>query len=309
MARSLLLALALAATASPAPAAAPTTTAAAPAAAPPTTTTSPSPAPGPEALRSQRVAVTELGVDGVDARVARVFSSSLVFELRKLERTSVLGLDEIKALLDLESQRQLMGCSGENSCLAEIADALGADVVVLGSVARVGDTHVVSLKSVLQGEVAALGTYNRVVPAGDGEELLAEIGPAVAVLFPATPLRRGAVRGVSPELARRLSPPPLPTLLTASVGAVSAGLLVGAGIAAAVQVSTYGEYTALAAGSTTTTTSGARLKETGARALLAEQVGWGLLATGAGVALVTAVMIPFTDLDNLRGLDDARSIP
>ncbi len=122
----------------------------------------------------QRVAVTDLGVDGVEARVARLFSS------RKLERTSVLGLDEIKALLDLEAERQLMGCTAESSCLAEIADALGADVVVLGTIARVGDSHVISLKSVLQGDAAAQGTFNKVVPAGEREELLAEIASSAA---------------------------------------------------------------------------------------------------------------------------------
>jgi hypothetical protein len=297
MALSLVLLLALAADATPPPTTPSTTDDAA------ASTTSAG------AARGRRVAVTTLGVDGVDDRVARVFSSSLIYELRKLERTSVLGLDEIKALLDLEAERQLLGCSGENSCLAEIADALGADVVVLGSLARVGDTHVVSLKSVLQGEVAALGTYNRVVPAGDGEELLAEIGPAVAVLFPGTTLRAGQVRGVSPELARRLSPPPLAPPLTIGVGVLGGGLLLGAGVAGIVQQLTYGRYVDLANDSRTTLTSGALLKETGERALLAEQTAWALLAAGAGVALVTAVMVPFTDFDNLRDLDNAASIP
>jgi hypothetical protein len=147
------------------------------------------------------------------------------------------------------------------------------------------------------------------VPAGDGEELLAEIGPAAAVLFPETPLRAGQVRGVSPELARRLSPPPLAPPLTIGVGMLGGGLLLGAGIGGIIQTLTYGEYVALANDARTTPTSGALLKETGARALLAEQTAWGLLAAGAGVALVTAVMVPFTDFDNLRDLDDAGSTP
>jgi hypothetical protein len=261
----------------------------------------------PEPARVVHVAVTDLSVEGVEPRVARIFSSSLVYEVRKLERTSVLGYDEIRAMLDVEAERELTGCTGEeSSCLAEVANALGADIVVVGALTRVGDTHVISLKSIVQDKAQALGTFNKVVAAGSGEELLAEVGSAVAELFPQTTLRPGQVRGVSKDLARRLSPPPLPTPLTLGVGAVGVALFVGAGVSALVQQQTYANYVDLAEASRTDPTSGALVVETGARAVLAEQVGWGLLAGGAAMAVITAALVPFTDFDNVRALDEVQ---
>lgn len=264
-------------------------------------------AAAPEPARVVHVAVTDLGVEGVEPRVARIFASSLVYEVRKLERTSVLGYDEIRAMLDVEAERQLTGCTGEeSSCLAEVANALGADIVVMGALTRVGDTHVIALKSIVQDKAQAQGTFNKVVPAGSGEELLAEVGAAVAELFPQTALRAGQVRGVSKDVARRLSPPPLPTPVTMGAGVVGLGLLAGAGVAAVVQHQTYASYVALADSSRSAPTSGALVVETGKRAQLAEQVGWGLLAGGAAIAVVTAAMVPFTDFDNVRALDEVQ---
>lgn len=261
----------------------------------------------PAPARVVHVAVTDLNVDGVEPRVARIFASSLVFEVRKLERTSVLGYDEIRAMLDVEAERQLTGCTGEeSSCLAEVANALGADIVVMGALTRVGDTHVIALKSIVQDEAQAQGTFNKVVPAGTGEELLAEVGAAVAELFPHSALRAGQVRGVSKDVARRLSPPPLPTPVTVGLGAFGAALLAGAGVAAVFQQQTYADYVALANASRTSPTSGALVVETGERAVLAEQVGWGLLAGGAVVVALTAALLPFTDFDNVRALDEVQ---
>lgn len=261
----------------------------------------------PEPARLVHVAVTDLTVEGVEPRVARIFASSLVYEVRKLERTSVLGYDEIRAMLDVEAERQLTGCTGEeSSCLAEVANALGADIVVVGALTKVGDTHIISLKSIVQDKAVAQGTFNKVVPAGSGEELLAEVGSAVVELFPHTAVRAGQVRGVSKDIARRLSPPPLPTPVTVGVGAVGIALLAGAGVAAVVQQQTYATYRSLVETSRTSPTSGALVVETGRNAMLAEQVGWGLLGGGAALAVITAAMVPFTDFDNLRALDEVQ---
>lgn len=77
------------------------------------------------------------------------------FALQHLsERLGQLGVQvitpaEIQALLGLERQKQLLGCSEQaTSCTAELADALGAEASLLGTVARLGDTLELSIKVV-----------------------------------------------------------------------------------------------------------------------------------------------------------------
>src|SRR5207253_3240205 len=86
----------------------------------------------------QRIAVYDFELSGIDKRVGRVVTDATVAELRKLQGVSVVGMDEVRAALDMEAQKQLVGCSSE-SCVAEIAEALGVDGVVIGQLAQVGD--------------------------------------------------------------------------------------------------------------------------------------------------------------------------
>lgn len=183
-----------------------------------------------------RVAVTELELAGVEARQGRVVQMALLAELRKLEGVSVIGTDEVRAMLEMEANRQLLGCT-DSGCLSEIADALGADVMVVGTLARSGESSVFGLKRINQREAKVAGSFDRRFAAGNGEEFLASIGPAVEQLFGELPLRSGRSRGVPRALAMRLNPPPVPAWAfwtgasaTAAVGgaAVIVGVLNGA---------------------------------------------------------------------------------
>jgi hypothetical protein len=247
--------------------------------------------------RVLRVAVYDLDAASVDPRTARVVTDSLLFELRKLERVSVIGFDEIRAMLDLEAEKAAMGCDEESSCLAEIADALGADVLLTGSLAKVGGDHIFGLKALDQREAKAGATFNKIVPAGDGTEFLAEVGPAVEALFPDRPLRAGETRGVNEEAARRLSPPPLPAWVFWGGAGTSAVLLVASAAAGAVQLASYGEYKDLAARSATEDVSGALLASAGDAAVASEVTGWALLGGAVFVGALAAVSYPLTDFD------------
>ena len=183
--------------------------------------------------KALRLAVYELKVDGIDERLGRVVTDAVVLELRKLQRVSVVSMDEVRAMLDVETQKQLSGCS-EDSCLSEIADSLGVDGVVIGSLSAIGTEHIFGLRRIDQREGRALGQVTRrLVPEG-GEEFLAAIGPAVEELFAEFELRPGAVRGVPPEVALRLNPPPLPPWVfwttTATAAALTAATAAGLGI-------------------------------------------------------------------------------
>lgn len=186
----------------------------------------------PEATRAAptlRIAVTELEAAGIEPRHARVVEASVLAELRKLRRTSTIGTREIKQMLDLEARKQLLGC-GDVSCLAEIADALGVDVLIAGGISRVGDENVFSLKRIDQRRAVVTAHVERRIAVGNGEELLVAVGSAVAELFPEVPLKAGTTRGVAKEMALRLNPPPLPTPVFFGGLALTAASLTTAGV-------------------------------------------------------------------------------
>ena len=56
---------------------------------------------------------------------------------------------ELGALMGLERQRQLLGCTSDSSaCMAELAGALGVDGVITGTLARMDSDYVINLKIV-----------------------------------------------------------------------------------------------------------------------------------------------------------------
>ena len=160
------------------------------------------------ALPVLRVAVYNFSRSDVDEHVSTVLTIALTNELRKLDRVSVIGMDEVRTMLDLEAQKQLAGCAAD-SCLSEIAEALGADVVVTGSLARVGDNTYFAIKKIEQRTATVAGQFTRKLNAAGGEEFLAMVGPSVAELFAERALRAGQVRGVPKSIAARLVPPPV----------------------------------------------------------------------------------------------------
>lgn len=266
---------------------------------------SPVSATTPTPLKSMRVALTDLSVQGVDPRTMTVFRESLLVEMRKLQRVSVLGTDEVRAMLDFEAQKQLAGCAEGNSCLAELADALGADAVIVGGVVNLGDETVVTLKRVDQQSAAVSQQLSKRLQAGDGEELLAVVGDIVAALFPEVPLRAGEVRGVSDEIAVRLHPPPLPpwafwTTLGAS-GALASSTLVSATWWAASQQG----FRDAADQARKQATPGLTVKEREDTLIAAETTTWALAgATLVGI-VATGLVVPFVDWEN-AGASTAR---
>jgi hypothetical protein len=255
--------------------------------------------PVDEAARKKplRIAVYRLESAGIDERAVRVTEESLLAELRKLQRASVLSLDEVKALLDLEAEKQLLGCS-ESSCLAEIAEALGADALVTGGVTQVGDAVTVAWKRIDPSAAAVVQTFTRQLTAAGGEELLAVVGPGVEELFPELPLRAGQVRGVAPEVAVRLNPPPLPPAAFWSAAGATGAVAVataGAGVVWFTSESTLRSTFETAKG---TAVPAQTVLDQQAQVQISNAAFWALVGvTGAGV-ITTGFMFPFTDWQN-----------
>ena len=90
-----------------------------------------------------------LSAINIDERVAAFYSEFFAQELAQKSGYRVFTQGEVGALLGLERQRQLLGCSEDaSSCMSELAGALGADGVITGSIARLGSGFAVTLNVV-----------------------------------------------------------------------------------------------------------------------------------------------------------------
>jgi hypothetical protein len=67
---------------------------------------------------------------------------------------------DVQTLLGVERQRQLMGC-GEQSCIAELANALGADGLVLGDIGKVDGQWSVTVRIIASRDGKTLAAFAR----------------------------------------------------------------------------------------------------------------------------------------------------
>jgi TolB-like protein len=132
----------------------------------------------------------------------------------------VLARAELRAMVSVETERQLGGCNVD-SCLAEVGEALGVERAVMGSVAVVDESLVISLRLV---DLSAARVDAR---ASDSTR-----GDAVAFTrWLASKLMKGEAAGARPaEPATQDAPQSIwRTLAWTGIG-VSAGALVVSGV-------------------------------------------------------------------------------
>jgi hypothetical protein len=256
---------------------------------------------GPERLRRLRVAVYDFVPHDVEPRIAKVVSEAVVVELRKLDGLAVVSLEEVRNMLDLEADKAALGCSDDDSCLADVADALGVDGLVTGDLTHTGTETSFTMRRIDQREARTVGSVSRRLKPANGEEFLAVVGESVAELFPELPLRPGQTRGVDPKVGALLNPPPLPTWVlysTAGVGGavLASSALVGAGALVAMidfqlTVGSAGEGPGV---------SGALVRDKQLATLGLAGLANALVVAAAGVGVASLVLIPFTDWDDNR---------
>jgi len=153
---------------------------------------SPAPASAPASLPAtaasrpqQRVAVFDLRAPGLPEGTRRGLMDVLTKAVAEAPGLSVISRDEIAAMLDVEAQKQLMGCD-QSSCLAEIAGALDVDFIVAGAVTPLGQGSVVSLQLINQRFANVMNRVALTWP-GDSRHLpdVIEVAAQLLVLEPA----------------------------------------------------------------------------------------------------------------------------
>lgn len=129
-----------------------------------------------------RAGVLEMTVDGgADPVVGTQMTGRLAEVLGKRPGFSVIAPDDIRAILEQEAHKQLLGCD-EESCLAELGGALGADVLIKGRISKLDNGYAIALSLVDAQRAEARGHASEVWK-GESIGLLELVEPMVDRLF------------------------------------------------------------------------------------------------------------------------------
>jgi TolB-like protein len=82
---------------------------------------------------------------GISEKQMDALGDLLANEIRELGKYRVIGKSDIRAAIDFESQKTLLGCTDE-ACIAELGGALGVRYVVVGNISMFGDLYLLNLK-------------------------------------------------------------------------------------------------------------------------------------------------------------------
>ena len=252
------------------------------------------------ALAEQPLRIAVPGLQGVHLdEETRAFYSEHLAQNMRFPGVSVVTSREIATLLGVERQKQLLGCGeAATSCIAELANALGADAIVVGDVGRFDSTFQINVKVIAAADATVLAQGSRRVT-GEVQALdaLASLGRELsrAVLE-----RKG--RAVPLELTQPISSaaPTARSLSWIPLAAGGVGVAVGVvfvawsrGDAAALATGTHAddEARALVSSGTQKQTAGYTAISIGAAAVAA---GVGMLVFGGGSANAVA-LVPTRD--------------
>lgn len=253
-------------------------------AAPPETAGEPGPA---------RVLLLDLVSNGVEKDVIKTVESLLAVELSHYEALDVLSSADVRRALELETARQLAGCD-EESCLEELAGALGADLVVYGDAGKLGSLLVVNLNLFDHTTLRSIGRVS--VRASTLERLPKLLRPKLAELLAPWYASRGLAverRGVASDEG---VPPFVPWTVAGAGGALAlvGGALAGVGALPWLTFETKANALRSLEGEGPSTLSQARTLYAEQERARSDWEGWGgpLIVGGAvtlGLGLVTAL--------------------
>jgi len=154
----------------------------------------PAPAKKPAAKKKPKLAFFGLrGLADVDQKSAKAVSDYILSELTNAGVYRVLSPDDVKAVLSLQAQQQLLGCHDDSACLAQIAGSLGADRLLEGSLSRIGSSILVSLTLLDATNSKALARPSwRIHTSGTLEPVLDKVPAMITKLVASDPALKAA---------------------------------------------------------------------------------------------------------------------
>src|SRR6185436_18478025 len=92
-----------------------------------------------------RVAVAGFKATGVDEILVENLTETFTTEAGKVAGFNIIGQNEIKDLVGYQAQQNMLGCD-DAACMSDLAGALGVDMLIAGTVGKVGETFVVNVR-------------------------------------------------------------------------------------------------------------------------------------------------------------------
>lgn len=142
--------------------------------------------------------------EGVDAGTVNTLTGIISAEMSDYRAIDVVANADVRRMMELEGEKQAVGC-GDTSCLADIAGAMGARLVVFGSAGKLGDALVVHLN--LYDSQKAQSVGRQFVEATDMSTLSTLLRPKIRALLERTYAEEGLA----------LPPPPAEPVVVAPV--------------------------------------------------------------------------------------------
>ena len=141
-----------------------------------------------------KLLVLDLTVNGgVDPSLGKAMGEAVTAEISKRGYFQVLSSEDVRTLISVERQKQLLGCSEDasQSCLAELAGALGAQLTLSGSIGRIGDSYQLTLQALDSARAQPIGRSTRLArtPEGVREAVPYAVAEATGTPMPQPPSR------------------------------------------------------------------------------------------------------------------------
>jgi hypothetical protein len=250
-----------------------------------------------------------LAAPAIDAEGTQILTAILAEQVAKDPTFDVISSTDVRRIIELEGQKQALGCSAD-SCLAEVAGALGARFAIYGNVGRLGSTlnMTVSCFDAQAGRMARRMTFR----GASADALASDLEARVHELVESAAAARGDVKNgertkvvvldvrvAGQSESEAPAPPPPAETPTATSEPLPLLGVVGGGVAALGAAGlVLGGVLGAAAGGAYTDAGDAALTQKAAAAKYDEADGWALGANVAyvagGVLLVGGVALAVT---------------
>jgi len=192
----------------------------------------------PAAPTKTRVLVLDLKASGgVQPDVVENITGLTAAILSEDERLEVLAGPDLRQMMALEGQKVALGCADDTSCVAEVAGALGAKLVVFGNVGYLGS--LLNFNVTLYDQEQGRNVGRRSAQAKGLEEVPTALRPALAALMAAAIGAPTTTTTTTAPSAASNSGSIVPWVVTGTGAAVLVGgaIMLAVGVAPFMQVS------------------------------------------------------------------------
>lgn len=126
-----------------------------------------------------KIAAPDLEGVGLSSELKAFYTSHLAQRLQ-MAGLSVITAADIRAIVSQERQRELAGCGDSEACAVELGNALGADALLTGGIAKLGESFQINVKVISGVDGKPLAFFSGSAPREDA--VIAELNRAAVQL-------------------------------------------------------------------------------------------------------------------------------